>query len=166
LIAQESETAHLTESGSYTVEEKQLEPMIVAGLRMKGRYQDCGRGFATVARAMGRHLGGRPFCLHYDGEYREEDASFETCFPLRREVSSRDDVIVRTLPQTSCLALLYLGPYPQIGRAYRKLLSEAKRRGHAIQLPTREVYLKGPGMIFKGNPMRYLTEIQLPIQES
>ena len=46
-------------------------------------------------------------------------------------------------------------PYPQIGRVYRKLLTEAKRRRLAIQLPTREVYLKGPGMIFKGNPMRY-----------
>ena len=30
-------------------------------------------------------------------------------------------------------------------------------------LPTREVYLKGPGLIFKGNPNRYLTEIQLPL---
>ena len=28
----------------------------------------------------------------------------------------------------------------------------------------REVYLKGPGMIFKGNPKNYLTEIQLPVE--
>jgi effector-binding domain-containing protein len=27
--------------------------------------------------------------------------------------------------------------------------------------PTREVYLKGPGMIFRGNPRKYLTEIQV-----
>jgi hypothetical protein len=33
-------------------------------------------------------------------------------------------------------------------------------------MPTREVYLKGPGMIFKGNPKRYLTEIQVPIRET
>jgi effector-binding domain-containing protein len=27
--------------------------------------------------------------------------------------------------------------------------------------PSREIYLKGPGMIFKGNPKNYLTEIQI-----
>jgi len=31
-------------------------------------------------------------------------------------------------------------------------------------MPTREVYLKGPGMIFKGNPRNYLTEIQIPFE--
>lgn len=34
-----------------------------------------------------------------------------------------------------------------------------------LTLPTREVYVKGPGMIFKGNPKNYLTEIQLPFKE-
>jgi hypothetical protein len=32
-------------------------------------------------------------------------------------------------------------------------------------LPTREVYVKGPGLIFKGNPKNYLTEIQLPFKD-
>lgn len=36
-----------------------------------------------------------------------------------------------------------------------------KTQGHEIACPTREVYIKGPGMIFKGNPKRYLTEIQI-----
>jgi effector-binding domain-containing protein len=39
-----------------------------------------------------------------------------------------------------------------------------KERGYEVTLPTREVYLKGPGMIFRGNPKKYLTEIQLPIK--
>jgi hypothetical protein len=29
----------------------------------------------------------------------------------------------------------------------------------------REVYVKGPGLIFKGNPKNYLTEIQLPFKD-
>ncbi|NLI92146.1 MAG: MerR family transcriptional regulator, partial [Peptococcaceae bacterium] len=28
-----------------------------------------------------------------------------------------------------------------------------------------EIYLKGPGMIFKGNPNKYLTEIVIPIEQ-
>jgi DNA-binding transcriptional MerR regulator len=166
VIDRETEVARLLESGRFSVEEKRLEPVILAGLRMQGRYEDCGRGFTTVARTMGRQLAGRPLCLYYDAEYRDEDANFETCFPLRQEVPSRGDVRVRTLPSQCCLSLVHQGPYPQLGRSYRKLLVEAKRRGCALQLPTREVYLKGPGMIFQGNPMRYLTEIQLPINES
>jgi hypothetical protein len=33
-----------------------------------------------------------------------------------------------------------------------------------VALPTREVYHKGPGMIFRRNPKTYLTEIQIPIE--
>jgi hypothetical protein len=28
-------------------------------------------------------------------------------------------------------------------------------------VPSRELYLKGPGLIFAGNPKKYLTEIQM-----
>ncbi|MBI4580800.1 MAG: hypothetical protein HY718_13920 [Planctomycetes bacterium] len=37
-------------------------------------------------------------------------------------------------------------------------------RFYAIVMPTREVYIKGPGMIFNGNPRNYLTEIQIPVE--
>ena len=33
--------------------------------------------------------------------------------------------------------------------------------GLKVEMPTREIYIKGPGMIFKGNPNEYLTEIQM-----
>ena len=46
------------------------------------------------------------------------------------------------------------------------MLKYVKERGYEVALPTREVYLKGPGMIFRGNPKKYLTEIQLPINET
>ena len=29
-----------------------------------------------------------------------------------------------------------------------------------IKYPIREIYIKGPGMIFRGNPKKYITEIQ------
>jgi DNA-binding transcriptional MerR regulator len=166
VIEQETEAARLAESGRFVIQEKRLDPVLIAGMRMTGRYEECGRGFSSVARVMGRHLAGRPLCLYYDGEYREEDASFEACFPLRREVPPREEVFVRWLPSERCLSLVHQGPYPQLGRSYRKLLTEAKRRKLVLQLPTREVYLKGPGMIFRGNPMRYLTAIQIPVKDS
>jgi DNA-binding transcriptional MerR regulator len=161
MINDEREAARLAALGKFAVEEKEVAPQIVAGLRMKGRYEECGRAFSKIARAMGRHLGGKPLCLYYDGEYREEDADFEPCFPLRREAPAPEGMSVRTLPGGRCLTLVHQGPYRQLGRSYKKILSEARRRGFPIALPTREVFVKGPGMIFKGNPQRYLTEIQL-----
>ena len=56
------------------------------------------------------------------------------------------------------------GPYDELGRSYAKILEYVEARGYKIIQPTREVYLKGPGIILKGNPKNYLTEIQLPIR--
>ena len=135
--------------------------MLIAGIRMKGRYDECGAGFARLAKAIGRYICGKALCLYYDGEYREDDANFEPCFPIRKEVSA-DGITVRTLPGGRCLTLIHRGPYDQLGRSYAKILKQAAERKLSLALPTREVYVKGPGMIFKGNPKNYLTEIQLP----
>ena len=113
---------------------------------------------------LGRHIAGKPLCLYYDGEYREDDADFEPCFPIRREIAV-DGVSVRTLPGGRGLALIHRGPYDQLGRSYAKILQHANERKFNLALPTREVYVKGPGMIFKGNPKNYLTEIQLPFTD-
>jgi len=165
-IAGEVEARQFAEAEQCRVEEKTVASMIVAGVRMTGRYEECGRGFKTLGSTMGRHIAGKPLCLYYDGEYREEEAQFEPCFPLRRVVAPAPGIDVRTLPEMRCLSLVHRGPYPQLGRSYQRLLAELKRRSMAAALPTREVYLKGPGIIFRGNPRNYLTEIQIPILDA
>jgi DNA-binding transcriptional MerR regulator/effector-binding domain-containing protein len=164
VLRDEAAAASLAQAGRFRVEEKNLASIIVAGLRMTGRYEECGRGFKTLAGKMGRHIAGKPLCLYFDDEFREGDASFEPCFPVRREVASVDGITVRTLPAARCLTLIHQGPYPQLGRSYKTILGEFHRRGLTADLPSRETYHKGPGMIFKGNPKNYLTEIQIPIK--
>jgi effector-binding domain-containing protein len=70
---------------------------------------------------------------------------------------------VRELPAARCVTLIHRGPYDQLRSSYARLMKYVKDRGFEVQLPTREVYVKGPGMIFRGNPKKYVTEIQLPI---
>jgi DNA-binding transcriptional MerR regulator/effector-binding domain-containing protein len=164
IIAREKSARQILETGNFAVEEKIFEPLIVAGLRMKGEYPEIGAGFARLGKAVGRYICGKPLCLYYDCEYREDDADFEPCFPIRKEVAV-DGVTVRTLPGGRGLTLMHRGPYDQLGRSYAKILRHANERKVAVALPTREVYIKGPGMIFKGNPKNYLTEIQLPFKE-
>jgi DNA-binding transcriptional MerR regulator len=159
----EERQARTMSQGAHEVQEKALEPLLVAGIRMKGRYSECGKGFSRIGRAMGRSICGKPFLMHYDTEYKEDDADFEACFPIRQGRAA-DGVSVRELPAGRCLSLLHKGPYEQLGHSYAKVLEHAKEKGYAVVMPTREVYLKGPGMIFKGNPTHYLTEIQIPVE--
>ncbi|MBX2850319.1 MAG: MerR family transcriptional regulator [Phycisphaeraceae bacterium] len=149
--------------GTREIAEREVEPVLVAGLRMKSRYSDCGSGFAQIAKRLGRHIAGKAMCLYYDGEYREDDADFEPCFPIRKG-GQAEGLDIRTLPGCRCVTLVHPGPYDTLKYSYAKVLAYANDKGYEIDLPTREVYLKGPGMIFKGNPKKYLTEIQLPIK--
>jgi DNA-binding transcriptional MerR regulator/effector-binding domain-containing protein len=145
------------------IQERDVESVLIAGVKMTGSYSDCGQGFATLGRKLGRHIAGTPLCLFYDGEYRDGDANFEPCMPVRKRIEA-DGVSVRELPAARCVTRLHCGPYEELRNSYALLLKYVKSRGYDISLPTREVYLKGPGMIFRGNPKKYLTEIQLPIQ--
>ena len=149
----------------YDIEEKTLPPQLVAGIRMNCRYEEIGDGFSQIGRKLGRHISGKPLCLYYDQEYREEDADIEPCMPIRKQVPA-DGISIRELPGGRCVALVHRGPYPQLGRSYERLLKYCAEHVYEIQSPTREVYLKGPGMIFRGNPKNYLTEIQFLIQEA
>lgn len=145
---------------NYEVQEKKLEPMLIAGVRMQGRYSECGRGFSKIGRSLGRYINGPALLLIYDMEYREEDADFEACMPVR-QAKDIEGVSVRELPGGRCVSLIHKGPWDQVGPSYAKILTYIKAKGYEIQSPCREVYLKGPGMIFKGNPKNYLTEIQM-----
>lgn len=77
-----------------------------------------------------------------------------------------DGIAVRELPGGRCVALGHHRPYDQLGRSCARVLQYLKEKGYKTLLPTREVYLKGPGMIFKGNPRHYLTAIQFLFDEN
>ena len=81
-----------------------------------------------------------------------------------RKAKATDGIAVRELPGGRCVALMHKGPYNELGRSYAKILGFIKERGFEVVLPTREVYVKGPGMIFRGNPKNYLTEIQMVVK--
>jgi len=164
LISHEREAMQAMENSTFQVEEKVLESQLIAGVRMKGKYCDCGKGFALLGKKLGRHLDGKPFNLYYDAEYREDDADMEPCFPVRKAVEA-EGVSVRELPGGRCVSLMHKGPYEELGRSYEKILAYIREKNYQTLLPSREVYIKGPGMILKGNPEKYLTEIQIMIQE-
>src|SRR5205807_307139 len=139
-------------------------PMRIAAVRMHAPYNDCGQGFGKIGKAFWSQINGPALLLHYDMDY-QEIANYEACMPVKGG-QSRDGIEVRDLPAGRCVSLLHKGPYEQLSGSYQKALAYANEKGYMLSSPCREVYLKGPGMIFRGNPKNYLTEIQLVIDEA
>lgn len=161
IISRERE-AQLMQNNQFNVEKKRVDNILVASIRMTGTYSECGKGFSRIGRKFGRQISGKPFLLCHDTEYREQ-ADYEAAMPIRKG-SATDDITVRTLPGGECLSLMHQGPYDDISRSYQQILSYANEQGLSYSSPTREVYHKGPGIIFRGNPKKYLTEIQLMLK--
>jgi len=164
IISHEREVTEDMSDSTFEIEEKNVAPMLVASLRMQGRYQDCGTGFAKIGKALGRYINGKALLLCHDEEYREEDANFEVAMPVSKRGQKKlpgEDITFKELSGGRCVSLMHKGDYDQLWRSYEQLLKYASGKELKYELPTREVYHKGPGMIFKGEPKKYLTEIQL-----
>ena len=161
----EQETRRIMENATFQIEEKMAPTILIAAIRRKGRYADCGPSFAKIGKRFGRHISGKPLLLVYDTEFKEADADYEACMPVRRG-EPVDGISVRELPGGRFVSLLHKGPYDQLGRSYAKVLEFIRENGYEITTPTREVYHKGPGMFFRGNPKNYLTEIQAFIKDA
>ncbi len=163
IIQNETEALMTMKENEFSVEEKTVETILMAGIRYKGKYSDCGEAFGRIGKRMGGNICGKPFNLYYDADCRDGDADIETCMPVRKGQTG-EGLSVRELPGGKCLSLIHKGSYGTIGRSYEKIMAYLKEKGYSAVQPTREIYLKGPGMIFKGNPENYLTEIQIMIE--
>src|SRR5262249_44470947 len=146
IIQQEMEAREAMQNSTFEVEDKTLDALLIAGVRMRGPYSDSGKGFSKIGRALGWYISGKWFLLHYDTEFKEGDADFEACMPVRK-AKAVNGISVRELTGGRCVSLLHKGPYNELGRSYARILAFIKEKGYEVLLPTREVYLKGPGMI-------------------
>ena len=165
-IESEREAQEMLKRVDLEVREKELQAIDVAGLRWKGRYEETGKAFQRLGRTAGRYIAGKAMNLYYDGEYKEEDADIESCFAVRGGIKASGELKVHKLAGGTCVSLIHKGPYEQLSRAYARVFEYVQKKKYETLLPIREIYLKGPGMIFKGNPNNYLTEIQIMVTDA
>lgn len=148
------------ESIHYPIEDREIPPVTVASFRFTGRYDEVGKHIGKIYRAIKGKPVGTPFCLHHNDEYQEV-ADIEICVPAK-EIKGGAGVSLRQLPGVKALVICHKGSYQTINLAYKAILDEIRARKLTPLGPTREVYIKGPGLIFRGNENNYLTEIILP----
>lgn len=151
-------------SMNYQVEIREFAPAAVISVRFRGKYGDVGKHIGALYRAAKGDAAGAPFSCYYDGDYREE-ADIELCVPTRKPLVGGRGLTAKTLPKIRAVCVTHMGNYETLNLAYKTVLDYAREHRLNCGLPSRETYRKGPGMIFKGNPEKYVTEIAVPIEE-
>ena len=145
----------------YLVEQKNIQKMNVITFRFKGKYSDVGE-YISILYKEAKSNGTWPVLnLYYDEGY-EEEADIEICVPLKKKITS-SKFKVKELPDIRALSTIHKGSYDNINNAYKAIIDYAKENNIKIEAPSRLVYHKGPGMIFKGNPDNYITEVIVPM---
>lgn len=150
-------------SMNYKVELKEFESLTVAAIRFKGKYSDVGKYFGAIYKESKGKTCGQPFCCYYDDDYQDE-ADIEACIPTKGLMTGMN-VIAKQLPKIKAICTTHTGSYETLNLAYKAVMDYLKEHSLTSILPSREIYRKGPGMIFRGNPNKYVTEIIIPIEQ-
>jgi effector-binding domain-containing protein len=144
------------------IKETTLPRILIAGIIIHGKYEEISQGFLKLMKHLGGSVRGKPLCLHFEIEYKDADASFMPCFEIKRAVAI-PGIECFTIKSCKIISMVHKGPYTTLGEAYFRLFSYMQDKKYTVKLPIIEKYLKGPGLVFKGKPQHYLTEISIPI---
>lgn len=155
----------------YDVVLKKVEALNVASVRgIIPSYQDISRLYKELFSYLGRkrvQFAGPTMAIYHDSEYKEKDPDVEAAVPVAGNVTGSEKVKIQNLPEVEQMAsVIHRGPYENIHLAYQALMSWVESNGYQIAGPDREIYIKGPGQILKGNPKDYITEIQMPVKKA
>jgi len=151
---------HFDAQPAFSIEERELETMTVCSIRFSGAYNGVGPRFSELFKKAGRWITGAPFSLYWDSEFKDGDADIEAAVAVKKQISL-NGASCRVLEGGRAACLKHEGPYERIGESYKRLFDYLGERGLEARLPSREVYLRGPGMILPRSPKKFLTEIQI-----
>jgi len=143
----------------YTLESKKI-----AGIRFSGNYDDVGSRFGKLFGAVGGSAASPAMCIYHDSEFREQDADIECCVEVRKDIS-KPGIETRTLEGGKYLKVTFTGPYNELSHAYHDLMQYATRNSLETREGSINIFIKGPGMLFKGNPNEYVTDVLIPFNE-
>ena len=146
----------------YEITIKEVAAINVASIRFKGKYSDLDKYVPILYQAVKGFNTGKHFNVYYDEDYMEE-ADIELCIPINQSVlSSNSEVRQKKLPALKALSTVHIGAYEHLKYAYKALFDYAASHNLRLLTPSREIYIQGPGMLFRGNPDNYKTEILMP----
>ncbi|MBN2652432.1 MAG: MerR family transcriptional regulator [Spirochaetales bacterium] len=144
------------------IEEFDFELPSYVSLSVSGRYSDIGNGFRQLFKQYGRYICDSPYAFFHDMEYKDDDARMDAVVAVKL-TAKRDANLCKAL-SGHAVKTVHKGPYGGQGAAYSRLFEYCHQHGYIPKPPIIEHYVKGPGMIFKGNPQNYVTECILLVE--
>lgn len=146
----------------YTIEKREIEPLRVAFTKYEGPAVQASSYMPAVFKSINGQASGAPFFIYKKMDPVTGIGSLELCVPTEVEPHT-PGIETKTIPGGTAFTVIHHGPYSGLREAYAAIDEYAVVNNIRIAPPFREVYIKGPGMIFKGNPDKYITEIIFPV---
>ena len=150
----------------YAIAARELGPEFVVSIRERRPSPDI-PGFLSGAFGelfgrlglLGVQPAGHPFVIYH--AFGPIDIDAEVCVPIDEGVSATGRIGSRELPAVTVARTLHVGPYDDLGAAYRALTEWINRNGLEAAGPVRERYLNGPG--YGATPTQNRTEVEIPV---
>ena len=149
----------------YQIDIRYIEPVRVAYLHYKGVVTGANKFFPKVFQSIQGKTTGAPFFCFNSIHRETKMGDIDLCVPTDQNPTG-NGIEVKELPVVKAICTTHKGSYNTMRMAYATIEQYANSHNLKLQLPFREVYIKGPGMILKGNPDKYITEILFPIREA
>ena len=155
----------MTESENITI--RQVDYMLIAGIRFRGEYDEVPQRFRQLYEQVKPFVTGKGMLLHhYFDESVGAGHDLEVCYPVSQPVET-EEVKSRVLEGGQMLCALHVGPLGKRGEpgsisdVWQRVWDYARQ--HEIipdSVPRREVYLEGV-QEHGDNTAQYVTELQL-----
>lgn len=146
------------------VEIREIEPVRVAYMKYNGIATEANKVFPAVFKSIMGKTTGAPFFSYIAMNPETRMGEMELCVPTAK-TPNRAGIEVKQMPGMKALCIVHVGSYETLNQAYAAIDRFAAENRIKICPPFREVFIKGPGMLLKGNPDKYITEILFPVQE-
>lgn len=164
------------EPSPYEIVTKPIDPLPVASvmelvphLSEMGFYcESMTRQLYTRMQASEFEWRGPELILYHAEEYKETDVKVEACVGIHPKMLTTNDQaysfqLHELPPHPLVAALVFEGPYAQLGPAIFDLLHWVASHNHRPIGPLREIHLSGAAH-FDGDQENPITELQLPIE--
>ncbi|TCO70384.1 GyrI-like domain-containing protein [Marinisporobacter balticus] len=148
----------------YQIEIRDIEPIRVAYIPYKGIVTEANKVFPDVFKAIRSKTNGAPFFSYLSMNPETKTGVMELCVPTAQTPVGKG-IEVKEMTRIKAICVTHIGSYETMYKAYATIDKFSAENGLKITPPFREVFIKGPGMFLKGNPDKYITEIQFPIKE-
>jgi effector-binding domain-containing protein len=142
---------------------RQIPAQHVAFIHYTGSYEDMSLLFKAIAKEAKFRISGPPGSIYYPIKPRQKPV-YDAYFPVKKDwIPVESSIQFKDIPTANMLVFYHVGPYPSLKSSYEKTLRFFTQTRISIKSKSREVYVKGPGWFFKGNPKKFITELQFEL---